>query len=150
LDRLYGSTEGYIVYSDASRKGLGCMLMQHEKVIAYASRQLKLQELNYPVHDLELTTIVFALRVWRHNLYGFRVLTFIDHKSLKYLMSHKKSNMRQKRWVELIKYYDCIIDYHHVNENVVIYVLSRQNWIKKEDSNNGDRMEMIKIRRINA
>jgi hypothetical protein len=65
-------------------------------------------------------------------------------------MSHKKSNMRQKRWVELIKYYDCIIDYHHVNEDVVIYVLSRQNWIKKEDSNNGDRREMTKIRRINA
>jgi hypothetical protein len=86
-------TKGFVVYSDASRKGLGCVLMQHGKVVAYASRQLKTHEVNYPVHDLELTIIVFALRVWRHYLYGSRVQIFTDHKSLKYLMSQKELNM---------------------------------------------------------
>lgn len=126
------------------------MLMQHAKVIAYASRQLKPQELNYPVHDLKLTIILFALRVWRHYLYGSRVQIFIDHNSLKYLMSHNKLNMRQSRWIELIKYYDCIIYYHHVKVNVVIDVLSSKNQIKEEDFDNRDRREMTKIRRINA
>jgi hypothetical protein len=80
-------TEGFVVYSDASGKGLGCVLMQHGKVIAYASRQLKTHEVNYPVHNLELATVVFALRIWRHYLYGSRTQIFTDHKSLKYLMS---------------------------------------------------------------
>ena len=102
-------TEGFVVYSDASGKGLGCVLMQHGKVIAYASRQLKTHEINYPVHDLELAAVVFALRVWRHFLYGSRVQIFTDHKSLRYLMTQKELNMRQRRWVELIKDYDCVI-----------------------------------------
>ena len=104
-------TEGFVVYSDASKRGLGCVLMQHEHVIAYASRQLKSHEVNYPVHDLELAAVVFTLRVWRHYLYGTQVLIFTDHKSLKYLMSQKELNMRQRRWVELIKDYDCVIAY---------------------------------------
>jgi len=82
-----------VVYSDASGKGLGCVLMQHGKVIAYASRQLKTHEVNYPVHDLELAAVVFALRIWRHYLYEFRTQSFTDQKSLKYLMSQKKLNM---------------------------------------------------------
>ena len=69
---LPSGTEGFVVYSDASGKGLGCVLMQHGKVIAYASRQLKTHEVNYPVHDLELAAVVFALRIWRHYLYGYR------------------------------------------------------------------------------
>jgi hypothetical protein len=91
---LPSGTEGFMVYSDASRRGLGCVLMQHGKVIAYASRQLKPHEVNYPVHDLELAAVVFALRVWRHYLYGTQVQIFTDHKSLKYLMSQKELNMR--------------------------------------------------------
>ena len=74
--------DGYIVYCDASKQSLGCVLMQHENVMAYASRQLKKNEQNYPTHDLELATIVFALRIWRHYLYGVPCIIFTDHKSL--------------------------------------------------------------------
>jgi len=95
-------------------------------VIAYASKQLKSHEVNYPVHDLELVVVVFDLRVWRHYLYGSQVQIFTDHKSLKYLMSRKKLNMRQRRWVELIKDYDCVIDYHPGKANVVANALSRK------------------------
>jgi len=116
-----------VVYSDALRKGLGCVLMQHGRVVAYASRQLKTLEINYPVHDLELAAVVFASRVWRHYLYGSRVKIFTDHKSLKYLMSHMELNMRQQRWIELIKYYDCIINYHQGKVNVVVNALSRKS-----------------------
>jgi len=94
---LPSGTEGFVVYSDASKRGLGCVLMQHGCVIAYASRQLKSHEVNYPVHDLELVAVVFALKVWRHYLYGSQVQIFTDHKSLKYLMSQKELNMRQKK-----------------------------------------------------
>jgi hypothetical protein len=124
---LPSGTEGFVVYSDASRKGLGCVLIQHGKVVAYTSRQLKTHEINYPVHDLELAVVVFALRVWRHYLYGSQVQIFTDHKSLKYLMSQKELNMRQRRWVELIKDYDYIIDYHSGKANVVADALSRKD-----------------------
>jgi hypothetical protein len=101
--------------------------MQHGRVVAYASRQLKTHEINYPVHDLELAAVVFASLVWRQYLYGSRVQIFIDHKSLKYLMSHMELNMRQQRWIELIKYYDCIINYHQGKANVVVNALSRKS-----------------------
>ena len=78
---------GFTIYSDASRKGLGCVLMQHGKVVAYASRQLKPYEQNYPTHDLELAVMVFALKIWRHYLYGEQCEIFTDHKSLKYLFT---------------------------------------------------------------
>ncbi|KAK4384472.1 Retrovirus-related Pol polyprotein from transposon [Sesamum angolense] len=81
---------GYVVYTDASRQGLGCVLMQHGKVIAYASRQLRPHEINYPTHDLELAAIVHALKIWRHYLYGETFQIFTDHKSLKYIQ-HRKS-----------------------------------------------------------
>ena len=86
-----------VMYSDASGKGLGCVLMQKGKVIAYASRQLKEYEQNYPTHDLELAAAVFALKTWRHYLYGEKIQVFTDHKSLKYLFTQKQLNMRQRR-----------------------------------------------------
>ena len=90
------------MYSDASKRGLGCVLMQHGCVIAYVSRQLKPHEDNYLVHDLELAAVVFVLRIWGQYLYGSQLQIFTDRKSLKYLMSQKELNMRQRRWVELL------------------------------------------------
>ena len=87
-------SEGFTVYCDASRQGLGCVLMQRDRVIAYASRQLKKHEVNYPTHDLELAAVVFALRIWRHYLHGVPCRIFTDHKSLQYLFSQKDLNMR--------------------------------------------------------
>ena len=116
----------FVIYSDASRQGLGCVLMQHGKVIAYASRQLKSHEQNYPTHDLELAAVVFALKIWRHYLYGARCQIFTDHKSLKYVFTQKELNLRQRRWMELIKDYDCTIEYHPGKANVVADALSRK------------------------
>ena len=124
---LPSGQDGYIVYCDASRQGLGCVLMQHENVIAYASRQLKKHEQNYPTHDLELAAVVFALRIWRHYLYGVPCKIFIDHKSLQYLFTQKELNMRHKRWVELIKDYECTIECHPGKANVVVDALSRKS-----------------------
>ena len=120
------SGRDYTVYSDASRIGLGCVLMQDVKVVAYASRQLKPHEQNYPTHDLELAAVMFALKIWRHYLYGEKCRIFTDHKSLKYLLTQKDLNLRQRRWLELLKDYDCIIDYHPEKENVVADALSRK------------------------
>ena len=88
---------GYVVYSDASHRGLGCVLMQLGGVVAYGSRQLKVHEKNYPTHDLELAAVVFALKIWRHYLYGEKFELFSDHKSLKYLFSQKDLSLRQRR-----------------------------------------------------
>ncbi|MGI4673420.1 Ty3/Gypsy family RNase HI domain-containing protein [Klebsiella pneumoniae] len=118
------------MYSDASHKGLGCVLMQHGKVIAYASRQLKEYEIRYPTHDLELAAIVFALKIWRHYLYGEKCEIYSDHKSLKYIFTQKELNMRQRRWLELIKDYDCEIHYHPGKANVVADALSRKERLK--------------------
>ena len=137
-----------VVYSDASRKRLGCVLMQYGKVVAYASRQL--HEVNYPVHDLELAAVVFALRVWRHYLYGSQVQIFTDHKSLKYLISQKELNMRQRRWVELIKDYDCIIDYHPGKGNVVANALSRKDKVIRSGPTTWNEETMIELRRLGA
>ncbi|KAK8535568.1 hypothetical protein V6N12_057084 [Hibiscus sabdariffa] len=120
------SVKDFTVYSDASHIVLGCVLMQDGKVIAYASRQLKPHEVNYPTHDLELAVIVFALKLWRHYLYGERCHLFTDHKSLKYLLTQKDLNLRQHRWMELLKDYDLIIDYHPRRANVVADALSRK------------------------
>nr|GFA58562.1 hypothetical protein [Tanacetum cinerariifolium] len=103
---LPSGSGGFQSYSNASKKGLGCVLMQHEKVIAYASRQLKPYEVNYPTHDLELAAVVFALKIWRHYLYGESCDIFTDHKSLKYICTQRELNMRQRRWLELLKDYD--------------------------------------------
>jgi hypothetical protein len=121
------SSGGFVIYSDASHKGLGCVLMQHGRVVAYASRQLKNYEQNYPTHDLELAAVVFALKIWRHYLYGEKCEIYTDHKSLKYFFTQKELNMRQRRWLELIKYYDCSINYHPGKANVVTDALSRKS-----------------------
>ncbi|KAD0514134.1 hypothetical protein E3N88_44144 [Mikania micrantha] len=124
---LPSGSGGYQIYSDASKKGLGCVLMQHGKVIAYASRQLKPHEVNYPTHDLELAAVVFALKIWRHYLYGETCDIFTDHKSLKYIFTQKELNMRQRRWLELLKDYDANIQYHPGKANVVADALSRKS-----------------------
>ena len=116
-----------MIFSDASSNGLGCVLMQEGKVVAYASRQLKPHERNYPTHDLELAEIVFALKIWRHYLYGEKCFIYTDHKSLKYLPSQRELNFGQRRWMELIKDYDCVIDYHPGKANVVVDALSRKS-----------------------
>ncbi|KAD4180417.1 hypothetical protein E3N88_29008 [Mikania micrantha] len=118
---------GYQIYSDTFKKGLGCVLMQHGKVIANASRQLKPYEVNYPTHDLELVVVIFALKIWRHYLYGETCDIFTDHKSLKYIFTQKELNMRQRRWLELLKDYDANMQYHPGKANVVADALSRKN-----------------------
>ncbi|GKD16077.1 putative reverse transcriptase domain-containing protein, partial [Tanacetum coccineum] len=123
-------SENFVVYCDASHKGLGAVLMQREKVIAYASRQLKIHEKNYTTHDLELGAVVFALKMWRHYLYGTKCVVFTDHKSLQHILDQKELNMRQHRWLELLSDYDCEIRYHPGKANVVADALSRYERIK--------------------
>ncbi|GJW56420.1 putative reverse transcriptase domain-containing protein [Tanacetum coccineum] len=119
-------SEDFIVYCDALIKGLGAVLMQREKVISYASRQLKIHEKNYTTHDLELGAVVFALKIWRHYLYGTKCTVFTDHKSLQHILNQKELNMRQRRWLELLSDYDCDIRYHPGKANVVADALSRK------------------------
>ncbi|GJR20538.1 putative reverse transcriptase domain-containing protein [Tanacetum coccineum] len=119
-------SEDFIAYCDASKKGLGAVLMQREKVISYASRQLKIHEKNYTTHDLELGAVVFALKIWRHYLYGTKCTVFTDHKSLQHILDQKELNMRQRRWLELLSDYDCDIHYHPGKANVVVDALSRK------------------------
>lgn len=122
--------DDFIVYRDASHRGLGAVLMQNDKVIAYASRQLKTHEENYTTQDLELGSVVFALRIWRHYLYGTKCTVFTDHKSLQHILNQKELNMRQRRWIELLADYDCEIRYHPCKANVVADALSRKERIK--------------------
>ncbi|GKD68719.1 putative nucleotidyltransferase, ribonuclease H, partial [Tanacetum coccineum] len=118
--------DDFVVYCDASLKGYGAVLMQRDKVIAYASRQLKTHEENYTTRDLELGDVVFALRLWRHYLYGTKCVVYTDHKSLQYILDQKELNMRQRRWIELLSDYDCEIRYHPGKANVVADALSRK------------------------
>ncbi|GJR76299.1 reverse transcriptase domain-containing protein [Tanacetum coccineum] len=120
-------SEDFVVYCDASLKGFGAVLMQREKVIAYASRQLRKNEENYTTHDLELGAVVFALRLWRHYLYGTKCTVYTDHKSLQYILDQKELNMRQRRWIKLLSDYDCVIRYHPGKANVVTDALSRKD-----------------------
>ncbi|GJR05864.1 putative reverse transcriptase domain-containing protein [Tanacetum coccineum] len=119
-------SEDFIAYCDASKKGLGAVLMQREKVISYASRQLKIHEKNYTTHDLELSAVVFALKIWRHYLYGTKCTVFTDHKSLQHILDQKELNMRQRRWLELLSDYDCDIRYHPGKANVVADVFKQE------------------------
>ena len=115
------------MYCDASKDGLGCVLMQSGKVMAYGSRQLKNHEQNYPTHDMELAAIVFALKIWRHYLYDDQFEVFSDHKSLKYIFTQRDHNMRQRRWMEFLEDYDFTLHYHPGKENVVADALSRKS-----------------------
>src|SRR5438105_764102 len=121
-------TKGFDVYCDASRQGLGCVLMQEGRVVAYASRQLRKHEQNYPTHDLELAAVVHALKIWRHYMLGNRCEIYTDHKSLKYIFTQTDLNLRQRRWLELIKDYDVGINYHPGKANVVADALSRRSY----------------------
>nr|GFA04667.1 putative reverse transcriptase domain-containing protein [Tanacetum cinerariifolium] len=127
---LLEGSEDFVVYYDASHKGLGAVLIQKEKVIAYASRQLKVHEKNYTTHDLELGSVVFSLTIWRHYLYGTKCTVFTNHKSLQYILDQKELNMRQRRWLELLSDYDCDIRYHSGKANVVADALSRKERIE--------------------
>nr|GEZ80722.1 putative reverse transcriptase domain-containing protein [Tanacetum cinerariifolium] len=122
--------DDFFVYCDASIQGLGTVLMQREKVIAYASRQLKPHEENCTTHDLELGAVVFALKIWKHYLYGTKCIVFTDHKSLQHVLNQKELNMRKRRWLELLADYDCEIRYHPGKANVVADALSRKRIIK--------------------
>jgi hypothetical protein len=120
------NTQSFYVYCDASGTGLGCVLMQDNRVIAYASRALRPHEQNYPTHDLELATIVHALKIWRHYLMGAHCNIYTNHKNLKYIFTQANLNMRQRRWLELIKDYDLEVHYHPGKANVVADALSRK------------------------
>ncbi|GJX54450.1 putative reverse transcriptase domain-containing protein [Tanacetum coccineum] len=115
--------EDFVVYCDASLKGYGAVLMQREKVIAYACKQVKVHEENYTTHDLELGAVVFALRLWRHYLYGTKCVVFTDHKSLQHILNQKELNLRQRRWIELLSDY---VRYHPGKANLVADALSQK------------------------
>ncbi|GKD01649.1 putative reverse transcriptase domain-containing protein [Tanacetum coccineum] len=123
---LLEGSEDFVVYCDASHKGLGAVLMQREKLISYASRQLKIHEKNYTTHDLELGSVVFSLKLWRHYLYETKYTVFTNHKSLQHILNQKELNMRQRHWLELLIDYDCEIRYHPGKANVVADALSRK------------------------
>ncbi|KAD7479048.1 hypothetical protein E3N88_02184 [Mikania micrantha] len=127
---LPDGSNDFVVYCDASANGLGCVLMQRNNVIAYASRQLKRHEANYATHDLELGAVVFALKIWRHYLYGTRFVVYSDHKSLKHIFDQKDLNMRQRRWMEVLTDYDFELQYHPGKANVVADALSRKERVK--------------------
>jgi hypothetical protein len=114
------------IYCDASRRGLGCVLMEDGQVVSYASRQLRKHEENYPTQDLELAAVVHALKIWRHYLIGHCCENYSDHKSLKYIFTQTDLNLRQRRWLELIKDYDVGINYHPGKANIVADALSRK------------------------
>ncbi|GJS74822.1 putative reverse transcriptase domain-containing protein [Tanacetum coccineum] len=122
--------DDFVVYCDASLQGLGAILMQRDIVIAYASQQLKPNEENYTTHDLKLGAVVFALKIWRHYLYGTKCTVFTDHKSIQHILNQKELNMRQCRWLELLADYDCEIRYHPGKANVVADALSQKEQIK--------------------
>jgi ribonuclease HI len=114
-------TKSFSIYCDASRQGLGCVLMQEGRVVAYASKQLRKHELNYSTHDLELAAMIHALKILRHYLIGHKCEIYTDHKSLKYKFTQLDLNLRHHRWLELIKDYDLEIHYHPGKANIVAY-----------------------------
>jgi hypothetical protein len=141
--------EEYTVYTDASGSGLGCVLMQKDHVIAYASRQLRSHEQNYPTHDLELAAVIFALKIWRHYLYGVKCRIFTDHQSLKYIFTQRELNLRQRRWLELMKDYDLDIQYHAGKANVVADALSRKSQINLASIITSETHLLEEMRRMN-
>ncbi|KAH0644931.1 hypothetical protein KY284_032815 [Solanum tuberosum] len=140
---LAEGSDDYVIYCDASRVSLGCVLMSQGKVIAYSSRQLKVNETNYPTHDLELAAVVFSLKIWRHYLYGVHVYVFSDHKSLQYVFTQKVLNLSQMRWLEFLKDYDMNVFYHPSKANIVADALSRLS-ISSVEHVEGERKELAK------
>nr|GEZ42050.1 putative reverse transcriptase domain-containing protein [Tanacetum cinerariifolium] len=139
---LPDGNDDFVVYYDASIQGLGAVLMQREKVIAYATRQLKPHEENYTTHDLELGAVVFALKIWRHYLYDTKCIVFTDHKSLQHVLNQEELNMRQRRWLELLADYDYEIRYHLGKANVVADALSQKRIIKSR------RVKQLRVRSL--
>ena len=121
-------SKSFSIYCDATIQGLGCVLVQEGRVDAYASRQLRKHELNYPTHDLERAAVVHALKIWRHYLIGHKCEIYTDHKSLKYIFTQSDLNLRQRGWLELIKYYDLEVHYHLRKANVVADALGRRSY----------------------
>ncbi|GKE11415.1 putative reverse transcriptase domain-containing protein [Tanacetum coccineum] len=140
-------TKDFMVYYDALLKGYGAVLVQREKVLAYASRQLKVHEENYTTHDLELGVVVFALRLWRHYLNGIKCVVFTDHKSLQYILNKKELNLRQQRWIELLNDYDCEIRYHPRKANVMAEALSQKEKAQ-EEAIKGEKVEAENLGRL--
>jgi hypothetical protein len=121
----------FSIYCDASGLGLGCVLMQDGHMVAYASRQLRKYQAHYLSYDLELATVVHSLEIWRHYLMGKRCELYMDDKSLKYIFTQSNLNLRQRRWLELIKDYDLGINYHPGKANVVADALSRRSHVSQ-------------------
>ncbi|GJT43896.1 reverse transcriptase domain-containing protein [Tanacetum coccineum] len=130
---LPDGVKDFVVYCDALNQGLGCVLMQRDKVIAYESRKLKSQVKNYTTHDLELGAVVFALKIWRHYLYGTKSVIYTDHKSLQHIFDQKELNMRQRRWLKLFSDYECEIKYHPGKANVVVDALTQGEAFKDKN-----------------
>ena len=116
------------MYCDVLRAGVGCVLIQSGRVVAYGSRQLKNHEQNYPIHDMKLVAVVFALKIWRHYLYGEQFKVYSEHKIQKYIFTQRDLNMRQHRWMEFLEDYDFTLHYHPGKANVVANALSRKSW----------------------
>jgi hypothetical protein len=123
--------KSFSIYCDVSDQGLVCVLMQDGRVIAYASRQLRYHEVNYLTHDLELAAVFHALKIWRHYLMGKRCELYTNYKSLKYIFTQANLNLRQRRWLELIKDYDLGINYHPRNTNVVVDAMSHRSHVSQ-------------------
>ncbi|XP_049366961.1 uncharacterized protein LOC125831864 [Solanum verrucosum] len=136
--------KAFIIYCDASYLGLCVELMQERNVIADASRQLKVHERNYPIHDLELVVVMFALKIWRHCLYGVKCEVFTDHRSLQHVFTQRDLNLRQIRWMELLKDYDVTIQYHRGKAIVVVDALS-QKMVKYEHQSSAGLLQGMPI-----
>jgi hypothetical protein len=121
----------FSIYCDAPGQGLGCVPMLDGRVVAYASRHLRKHEVNYPTHDLELAAMVHTLKIWRHYLRGRRCELYTDHKSLKYIFTQSSLDLRQRRWLEVIKDYDLGINYHPGKANVVADALSHRSHVSQ-------------------
>jgi hypothetical protein len=119
--------KSFSIYCDASDQGLGCVLMQHGDVVAYASRQLRKHEEKYLTYDLDLAVVVDALKFLRHYIIGKRCEVYSDYKSMKYIFTQPDLNLRQWRLLKLVKYYDLEINYHPGKANVVADALSRRS-----------------------
>lgn len=127
---LPNGNEVFVVYSDTCKLRLGCVLMQNGSVVAYASQQLKFHEQNYTTQDLKLAAVVFALKLWRHYLYGLQFEVFTNHKSLKHIFTQSDLNLRQRQWMEYLKVYDFELAYHP-GKPMLWQILSRKGLVNK-------------------